>query len=90
MYDILKKPILSEKSNFLESKYKYTFIVQCTANKKMIRNTIKSIFKITTVNINVINIKPKIRKFKGKNGYTKTYKKAIVTSKSKLDYNKII
>lgn len=90
IYDILKKPVLSEKSNLLEEKHKYTFIVQCNANKKVIKKAIENIFKIIVTNINIINIKSKVKKFKGKQGCIQAYKKVIVSVRNKLDYNTII
>lgn len=61
---------------------KYVFIVDRTANKQEIAQALEEIYKdegIQVVNVNTINVKPKIRRVRGKVGAKKAIKKAVVT-----------
>ena len=63
---------------------KYVFVVDMRANKTEIKLAFEEIYKkknITVVSVNTIIGKPKPRKFKGRLGSTKSYKKAIITLK---------
>ena len=57
MYDIIVKPILSEKSNALENVNKYTFVARNYANKTNLKLAFENIFKIEIRKVNIINIK---------------------------------
>lgn len=61
---------------------KYVFIVDRSANKKEIATAVEEIYKeekIQVVSVNTINVKPKARRVRGRAGYTKAFKKAVVT-----------
>lgn len=61
---------------------KYVFIVDPSANKKEIASALEEIYseqKIKVVDVNTINVKPKVRRVRGRIGMTKSFKKAIVT-----------
>ena len=89
MYDMLKKPVFSEKSSILENVYKYTLVVSHHINKKNIVKMIRNMFNMNVVNANTINVKKKLRIFRRVPGYRKGFKKIIVTVNQKLNYNKI-
>lgn len=80
--EIIIRPLMTEKSTLLRDKdNKYSFIVHKDANKISIANAVKILFKVTPVNVNILNIKGKLKKVRAKFGYTSSYKKAIVTLK---------
>ena len=83
IYDIIKKPILTEKSNHFESLGKYVFTVSPNSNKFQIKKAAEKIFKIKIKSIKIINNKKKIKVFKGKKGETSGLKKTIITIESK-------
>ena len=61
---------------------KYVFIVDVSANKQEIAWALEEIYserKIKVVDVNTINVKPTVRRVRGKVGMTKSFKKAIVT-----------
>lgn len=82
-YDIIVKPVLTEKSYADIANKKYTFIVSKDATKVDVKNAVKEIFKVEVDKVNTINVKPKTKTQNTKSGRTvgKTtaYKKAIVT-----------
>jgi len=82
-YDIIREPILSEKSNFMEALGKYCFIVDKKTDKRIAKRAIESIFNVSISNINILNVKKKEKVFKGIKGYKPGFKKIIVTVKGR-------
>lgn len=61
---------------------KYVFIVDSNANKHQIAQAIEEIYKnegIKVVAVNTLNVKAKARRVRGRSGFKKAFKKAIVT-----------
>ncbi len=81
-YDIIKKPLLSEKSYAGISDKRYTFVVDKDANKIQIKQAVEEIFKVKVKQVNTLTVKGKEKSQNTKKGRTvgKTsdYKKAIV------------
>ena len=78
---IIHKPILTEKSTTLNQFNQYSFKVDTSATASQIKKAIEQIFKVKVSKINTCNIRGKLKSFKGKLGYKKNYKKAIITLK---------
>ena len=78
-YDVILKPVVTEKSMAAMGEKKYTFLVHPEANKTMIKEAVEKMFegaKVASVNTMNYDGKPKRRgMFFGK---TKKYKKAVV------------
>jgi len=89
LYDLIRFPIYTEKSNILMENGKYTFKVLDSANKYKIKNAIEGIFKVDVKNVRIINISGTSRRFRNNLGRTSNLKKAVVTLESgqKIDYN---
>ena len=79
LLNIIKKPIMTEKSTNLNQFNQYSFIVDEKSNTNEIRQAIELIFKVKVIKINSSITKGKPKTFKGNFGYKKNYKKAIVT-----------
>lgn len=82
-YDILRRPIVTEKSSFQSGKLnQVVFEVNAKANKAMIKEAVEAIFDVTVERVNVINL-PMKRKVTGAGRRTvsrrQAYKKAIIT-----------
>ena len=78
-WEIIKGPIITEKSNdLLEKENKYTFKVALEANKVEIKQAIEEIFNVKVVDIATIRVLPKHRRVGKYEGYRSAYKKAIV------------
>lgn len=80
-YDIIIKPILTEKSYGDIANKRYTFMCYKDANKVEIKKAIESIFGVKVESVNTSNVKGKLKSNdRGRTqGYTASYKKAIVT-----------
>ncbi len=77
--NIIQKPILTEKSTNLNQYNQYSFIVNLKSNSAQIKKSIEKIFKVKVTKVNTSIMRGKLKSFKGKTGYKKDYKKAIVT-----------
>ncbi|MCK9217377.1 MAG: 50S ribosomal protein L23 [Firmicutes bacterium] len=77
-YDIIKKPVITEKSMSEMADRKYTFIVDIRANKYMIKNAIEEIFKVKVERVNTIKMLGKLKRMGKYEGRRPGYKKAIV------------
>jgi large subunit ribosomal protein L23 len=78
-YDIILKPVISERSMDEAQNRKYTFKVAVDANKTEVKHALEEIFGIEIEKVNIMNVKGKTKRV-GKNvGRTAASKKAIVT-----------
>lgn len=78
-YDLIRKPIITEKTTILSEQNKYTFEVQDSANKVEVKSAIENIFNVKVKKVNMLNVKGKVKRFKGRIGRQSDVKKAIVT-----------
>lgn len=76
--DIIKRPVITERSTELMADKKYTFEVDKRANKTEIKNAVETIFGASVVKVNTMNIKGKPKRFGRYFGYRPNRKKAIV------------
>ena len=77
--DILKAPIITEKSSDLaQNKNTFVFSVDVNANKTQIKQAIEKIFNVKVESVNTINVKPKKKRVGRYVGKTNRMKKAIV------------
>ncbi len=79
--DIIKAPIITEKSSDLAQKNVITFSVDVKANKTQIKQAIENIFDVKVESVNTINVKPKKKRVGKYVGKTSKVKKAIVKLK---------
>ena len=77
--EIIKAPVITEKSMADKENGKYTFKVDPRANKIEIKNAIEKIFNVKVTSIRTLNVKPKKRRVGRYTGLTNRTKKAIVT-----------
>jgi large subunit ribosomal protein L23 len=77
-WEIIKAPIITEKSNnLIESNNQYTFKVALDANKVEIKAAVEAIFNVKVEDIQTVRVLPKYRKVGRYEGYRSAYKKAI-------------
>lgn len=81
IYDKIKKVIYTEKSSRDLDKNKYHFEVTPDCTKSEVEDFIKETFGVEVESVNMINVKGKVKRFKGTTGTRKLRKKAIVTVK---------
>ncbi len=85
IYDILRRPLITEKTNFQSSNLnQFTFEVGSKANKQQIKEAVEAMFDVTVLRVNVINRPAKVaRSLRNRRRQVRRggYKKAIVTLK---------
>ena len=79
--EIIKAPIITEKTNNLASENVYVFKVDKKANKTEIKQVIESKFGVKVESVNTVNTQSKKRRVGKYTGYTSSYKKAYVKLK---------
>lgn len=78
-YDVIKKPIISEKSMNIMNEKKYTFVVHPNSTKSQIKDAIEKMFDGVKVDkVNTMNYDGKTKRRGATSGKTPKYKKAIV------------
>ncbi len=82
LYDVLRRPLVTEKNAKLQMEGKYAFEVAGVATKPMIRQAVEQAFKVTVTAVNVMTVPGKERRFGRRQVHTPSWKKAIVTLQS--------
>lgn len=79
VYDIIKRPLITEKTTHLAEQGKYTFEVMAGANKIEVKNAVEKIFKVNVESVNIVSVRKKDRKVGKYSGFRPAVRKAIVT-----------
>jgi large subunit ribosomal protein L23 len=77
--EIIKQPLITEKSTNLQAENKYSFAVDPRANKWQIKQAVEQIFGVKVMAVNTIRYGGKKRRMGRSEGYTSQWKKAVVT-----------
>ena len=78
-YDIILAPWVTEKSTEGSEYNQFTFRVARDATKVEIKTGVEELFGVTVTKVNTINMRGKVKRFKGRPGKRPDYKKAIVS-----------
>ncbi|MBB6675057.1 50S ribosomal protein L23 [Cohnella nanjingensis] len=76
--DIIKRPVITERTSEFVEQLKYVFEVDLRSNKTEIKQAIEQIFKVKVVSVNTLRMPAKPRRYGRHSGYTSEWKKAIV------------
>ena len=79
--DIIIRPLITEESMAMTQTQKYAFEVMKNATKPEIAKAVEEMFKVDVLCVNTMNMKRKPKRLGVHAGYTKAWKKAIVTLK---------
>lgn len=77
--DIIIRPIITEKTMDGTSQKKYTFEVKETATKIDIARAVEELFNVKVSKVNTLHVRGQLRRQGRTQGYTKSWKKAVVT-----------
>jgi large subunit ribosomal protein L23 len=78
-YEVLRRPLITEKGTMLAAQNKYLFEVDRRANKHQIKQAVERAFKVRVKAVNTISMPGKVRRVRLQTGKTPDWKKAIVT-----------
>ena len=79
LYEVLRKPLITEKSTELQTQGKYAFEIADDANKPLVKQAVESAFKVKVTGVNVVTMPGKTRRVGRRQIQTRSWKKAIVT-----------
>jgi len=79
LYQVIKKPIVTEKSTIGRENGQYFFIVESWATKFFIKTAVEKIFNVKVKSVNTSTLKGKTLKFKGRSGVRSDVKRAMVS-----------
>jgi large subunit ribosomal protein L23 len=78
-YDVIRTPVITEKSTFVSENNQVIFNVARDANKTEIKAAVEALFGVKVKAVNTLNRKGKTKRFRGVAGKQQDVKKAIVT-----------
>ena len=79
LYDVIKKPIITEKATMASEANAIVFEVASDANKPLIKEAVETLFGVKVKAVNTTITKGKVKRFRGQIGKRKDVKKAYVT-----------
>lgn len=77
--DIILRPVITEESMKGGAMRKYTFKVAKSANKIEIAKAVEELFEVKVSKVNTISVRGKMKRYGRFEGYTSSWKKAVVT-----------
>ncbi|MCL0102185.1 50S ribosomal protein L23 [Dehalococcoidia bacterium] len=81
LYNVVRRPLITEKSTALSEEGKYVFEVSDDATKARIKEAVELAFSVNVVKVNVMGVKGKVKRFGRRPKPLKSWKKAVVTLK---------
>ena len=78
LYDVIRKPIITEKATMASENNAVVFEVDIAANKPMIKEAVETLFGVKVKAVNTTITKGKVKRFRGQLGKRKDVKKAYV------------
>ena len=79
MYELLRSPVITEKSTLLSEFNQVSFRVPMDASKPEIKAAVENLFKVNVKGVNTLIAKGKTKMFRGRPGKRNDTKKAVVT-----------
>jgi large subunit ribosomal protein L23 len=79
LYDVIRKPIITEKATLASENNAVVFEVAVDANKPLIKEAVETLFSVKVKAVNTVVTKGKVKRFRGRAGTRKDVKKAYVT-----------
>jgi len=82
LYEVLRRPLLTEKNTALQAQNKYAFEVAGGASKHQVKQAVEKAFKVKVTAVNVMTVPGKTRRVGRRQVPTSPWKKAVVTLKT--------
>jgi len=79
LYEVLRRPLMTEKGTNLQVEGKYVFEVAERANKLQVKQAVEKAFNVRVISVNVMTVPGKTRRMGGRVVLTPSWKKAVVT-----------
>ena len=82
LYEVLRRPLITEKNTMLQAQGKYVFEIDVGANKHQVKEAVEKAFKVKVAAVNVMTVPGKMKRVGRRMVLTPSHKKAIVTLKA--------
>jgi len=82
LYEVLRRPLITEKNTMLQAQGKYVFEIDAGANKHQVKEAVEKAFKVKVAAVNVMTVPGKMKRVGRRMVLTPSHKKAIVTLKA--------
>jgi large subunit ribosomal protein L23 len=79
MYDIIRRPVITEKATNVSEYSQVIFRVPLAATKRQVRAAVEGLFNVEVRAVNTIRVAGKLKRFRGRLGRRPDFKKAVVT-----------
>ena len=79
LYDVIRRPVVTEKSTMASEANALVFEVAIGANKPLIKQAVEALFNVKVKAVNTVLTKGKVKRFRGRLGRRNDVKKAYVT-----------
>ena len=81
LYEVLRRPLITEKNTMLQAQGKYAFEIAEGANKQQVKQSVEKAFKVKVMAVNVMTVPGKTKRVGRRVVLNPSQKKAIVTLK---------
>ena len=78
LYEVIRNPLISEKSTYVSQFNFYVFKVSTKSTKPQIKQAVEKLFDVKVLSVNTLNQNGKIKKFRNISGKRPDFKKAFV------------
>ncbi|MBG7616929.1 MAG: 50S ribosomal protein L23 [Chloroflexi bacterium] len=78
-YEVLRRPLITEKNTSMQVNSKFVFEVDRNANKVQVKEAVEKAYEVKVISVNVINVEGKMRRMGRNQVKGPSWKKAIVT-----------
>jgi len=79
LYEVLRRPLITEKATLLQEQNKYAFEVASGANKNLVKQAVEASFKVKVVDVNMMTVSGKTKRMGKRLATSQPWKKAVVT-----------
>ena len=79
LYEVLRRPLITEKNTVLQAQGTYAFEVATKANKALVKQAVEKAFKVKVNGVNMLTVPGKEKRVGRRITHTPSWKKAIVT-----------
>jgi len=81
VYEVLRRPLVTEKGTYLQEQNKYLFEVAINANKPQVKQAVEKAFDVTVKSVNLMTVAGKRKRYGRAIAKRPDWKKAVVTLK---------
>ena len=82
VFEVIRRPLVTEKNTALQSQNKYAFEVRTDSNKEQVKEAIEKAFKVNVIAVNIMTVRGREKRVGRRKVMVSPWKKAVVTLKT--------